>query len=171
MRSDSLVVMRASPAVVRKPDQVVGRRGEGEDPIDERTAAMVELAQHADRLHPAEDLLHELPLPLADGVARHAASCGRRSRCRRGLGVLRHVRRDAQRAAASCTKSRVSYSLSPPIVIAAASGSSPSISSAASRSAVPVAAVTSAFDDQPVPILHQHVAQIAELRFVARAPS
>jgi len=41
----------------------MGRR-EGDDPIDAFAAAMPELAQPADGLQPAEDLLDQLPLPL-----------------------------------------------------------------------------------------------------------
>ena len=53
-------------------DQVVRRRGEGHDPIDEGAAAMAQLSQPAHRLHPAEDLLDQLPFLLADGIARVA---------------------------------------------------------------------------------------------------
>jgi hypothetical protein len=42
-------------------DQIVGSRREGHDPIDEFAAAMAELAQPADGLQPAEDLLNQLP--------------------------------------------------------------------------------------------------------------
>src|SRR5207302_8162869 len=45
-------------------DQVVRRGGEGHDPIDQCTAAVSQLAQPADRLHPAEDLLNQLSFPL-----------------------------------------------------------------------------------------------------------
>ena len=50
-------------------DQVIRRSREGDDPIDAGAAAMPELAQPADGLQPAEDLLDQLPLPLADRVA------------------------------------------------------------------------------------------------------
>ena len=77
-----------------QPDQVVGRGGEGHDPIDERVAAMSQLAQPTDGLQPAEDLLDEFPSPLTDGVARVP----------RGPAVdgaafhlLRDVRRETQR--------------------------------------------------------------------------
>src|SRR5439155_11410750 len=49
-------------------DQVVRRGREGDDPIDACTAAMPKLAQPADGFQPAEDLLDQLPLLLADGV-------------------------------------------------------------------------------------------------------
>src|SRR4051812_37594314 len=54
------------------PHDVVRRRGEGEDPVDERSAAMPELPEAPDRLHPPEALLDELPLLLTDGVPRVA---------------------------------------------------------------------------------------------------
>ena len=54
---------------IAPPDQVVRRRGEGKDPVDESAAAMAELAEQADRFHPAEGLLDQFPLPLAHGVA------------------------------------------------------------------------------------------------------
>src|SRR5258708_26521504 len=52
-----------------EPDQVVGRGGEGDDPIHEESAAVPQLAQAADRFHPAKDLLDQFPFSLADGVA------------------------------------------------------------------------------------------------------
>ena len=52
-----------------QPDQVVRGGGEGHDPIDAFTAAVAQLPQPADGLHPAEDLLDQLPFPLTDCVA------------------------------------------------------------------------------------------------------
>src|SRR5512132_2011273 len=63
---------RQQPA---QPDDVVGGSGEGEDPGDERPAAMAQLPQPADRFHPPEALLHQLAFLLTDrvpGVARRA---------------------------------------------------------------------------------------------------
>ena len=40
---------------IPQPDQVIGGGGEGELPIHQGDAAMPELAQAADGLHPAED--------------------------------------------------------------------------------------------------------------------
>ena len=48
--------------------QVVGRAGEGEDGGRLGLAAVAQLAQPADRLHPAEGPLDELAPALADGV-------------------------------------------------------------------------------------------------------
>src|SRR5688572_24475008 len=52
------------------PHDVVRRRGEGEDPLDERPAAMAQLPKPPDGLHPAEALLDQLSLLLTDRVAR-----------------------------------------------------------------------------------------------------
>src|SRR5216684_5985299 len=73
--------------------QVVGRRGEGHDPIDETASTMPQLPQPADRLHPTKDLFNQLPFLLADqvaGVSRGAAVDGA------AFDLLRDVRRDAQ---------------------------------------------------------------------------
>src|SRR4026208_4737 len=75
-----------------KPHQVVGRRMEREDPIDERSTAMMELAQQAAGLPPPEGLLDQLPFSLADRIA--GMPC--RARVDRtaaavGLRILRHM--------------------------------------------------------------------------------
>src|SRR5437899_8884388 len=54
------------------PYQVVGRRREQTLPVHPTSAAVAELAQPADRLHPAEDLFNPFPRALADRVARMA---------------------------------------------------------------------------------------------------
>ena len=76
-----------------QPDQIVGGRGEGDDPVDQFAAAVSELPQAADGFHPTEDLLDQFPLPLADGVARMP----RRAIVDPRSGVLLgHMRRDAE---------------------------------------------------------------------------
>ena len=55
---------------IPQPDQVIGGGGEGELPIHQGDAAMPELAQAADGLHPAEDLFHEFSCPLTHVIAR-----------------------------------------------------------------------------------------------------
>src|SRR6266850_5693399 len=76
-------------------DQVVRRGGEGDDPIDEFATAMPELAQTADGLQPAKDLLDQFPFLLADRVA----GMPRGPLVDRAAGnLLRDVRRDAERA-------------------------------------------------------------------------
>src|SRR4051812_43544392 len=54
------------------PDQVVGGRREQKLPVHPTSAAVAELAQPADGLHPAEDLFNAFPRALADRVARMA---------------------------------------------------------------------------------------------------
>src|SRR5205085_7214357 len=53
-----------------QPHQVIRGGGEGDRPVDPLAAAMPQFAEQADRLQPAEDLLHEFPFLLADRVAR-----------------------------------------------------------------------------------------------------
>ena len=53
-------------------DQVIRRGGEEKLPIDPRAAAMVELAQIPDGLHPAEDFFDALTSALTEIVARVA---------------------------------------------------------------------------------------------------
>src|SRR6476646_10560370 len=50
--------------------EVIGRRAEGEDPIDEAAAAMAEFTQQGDGLQPAERLLNELPPAMTEPIAR-----------------------------------------------------------------------------------------------------
>src|SRR4249919_2750666 len=53
-----------------EPDQVIGCRRKGQDPVDQLAATMPQLAQPTDRLHPAEDLLDQFPFALTDRIAR-----------------------------------------------------------------------------------------------------
>src|SRR5687768_5105237 len=75
-------------------DQVVRRGREGDHPIDAFAAAMPELAQPAHGLQPAEDLLDQLPLLLADRVT--GMMTGPIVDGAAG-GLLRDMRRDPQR--------------------------------------------------------------------------
>src|SRR5687767_7103781 len=76
-------------------DQVISRRREGHDPIDELTAAVPQRAQPADGLHPPEDLLDQLPLLLANRVPRITSGPVVDGAA---LDLLRDVGRDAQGA-------------------------------------------------------------------------
>src|SRR4029453_13126261 len=78
-----------------QPYQVVGRRGERHDPIHPFAAAVPQLAQAADGLHPAEDLLDQLPFALTDPIAR--MPCGAPVDTRASV-LLGHVRRNPQLA-------------------------------------------------------------------------
>ena len=55
---------------IPQADQVIGRGGESELPIDEWDAAMPELAQTTDGLHPPKDLFHEFSFPLTHVITR-----------------------------------------------------------------------------------------------------
>ncbi len=101
----------ASAGKVAEPDEVVGRGDEEEVPLDAIAAAMPQLAQAADRLHPAEDLFDPFADALTHGVAgwrvvrRSIALWGFCATC----GVIPSCRVVA-------TQSYVSYNLSAPTV-------------------------------------------------------
>src|SRR5215470_8637987 len=50
--------------------QIVGRAGEGEDPIHLADSTMPQLAHQRNRLQPPEAFFDSLPLSLAHGIAR-----------------------------------------------------------------------------------------------------
>src|SRR5258708_13224117 len=54
---------------VPRAHQVVGRRGEREHPLHPRLAAMPQLLQQPNRLHPTKNLFHAFPHALPDFVA------------------------------------------------------------------------------------------------------
>jgi hypothetical protein len=72
-------------------NQVIGRRGKRDDPVDELPAAVPQLPQ-ATGLHPTKHLLDELASSLADGVAR----VPRRPAINRAVGLLREMRSKLQ---------------------------------------------------------------------------
>ena len=59
---------------IPQAEQVIGRGGESELPIDEWDAAMPELAQTTDGLHPPKDLFHEFSFPLTHVITRMGMS-------------------------------------------------------------------------------------------------
>ena len=76
---------------IPQADQVIGRGGESELPIDEWDAAMPELARTTDGLHPPKDLFHELSFPLTHVITRMP---GGPTINRTPADLLRHVGRD-----------------------------------------------------------------------------
>ena len=76
---------------IPQADQVRGRGGESELPIDEWDAAMPELAQTTDGLHPPKDLFHEFSFPLTHVITRMP---GGPTINRPPADLLRHVGRD-----------------------------------------------------------------------------
>src|ERR1700679_1009403 len=80
---------------IPQPNQVVGRRCEGEHPTNSLPPAMLCLAQAGDCLDPAEDLLDAFALALADNVTLVPRGA-RINRARSILVfILGHVRRHA----------------------------------------------------------------------------
>ena len=77
---------------IPQPDQVMrAAAAKGELPIHEGDAAMPELAQAPDGLHPSKDLFHEFPFPLTDVIARMPRGP---AIDRAPADLLRHVGRD-----------------------------------------------------------------------------
>lgn len=73
-------------------NEIIGARGENEEPLHQPAAAMAGLAQAADRLHPTEAFLDALAFDRADAIAGMPG--GARVDCRAAVGVvLRDVRR------------------------------------------------------------------------------
>src|SRR5215469_8550753 len=118
--------------------QIVGGACEGENPIHFAHSAMANFAHQRDRLQPTEALFDPLPLSLAEGIPQmpHGAPVNRAAAA--ASVVLCHMR-VTHRFRHSLTKSRVSNPLSPPAVTVFVPGICSSITSAASRSAVPLA--------------------------------
>src|SRR5688572_18441785 len=88
------VAVRLSPSYRRherpQSHDVIRRSGEGEDPIDQCSAAMAQLPEEADRFHPAERFLDTLPAPLTVRIATRACC----ATVDRAVGLLlRDVRR------------------------------------------------------------------------------
>src|SRR6476646_3960911 len=147
------------------PYQVVDCRGEQKLPVHPTSAAVTELTQPADRLHPAEDFFNPFPGALADRVARMP----RRARIERAtVLLLRDVRRGLQRA------QRV-YETSGVVRFVAADGD-PSLRQTRDETRGGVAFAGAGrghdarIDDQTVPILHQHFAEIGQLGLVSLRP-
>ena len=66
-------------------DEIVRGRGEDEDPVHSGDAAVTQLPEQADGLHPPEDLFDALPNPLTHRIARML----RRPGIDRPAGLLR----------------------------------------------------------------------------------
>src|SRR6516165_7517743 len=87
---------------VAHSNQVVGSSGQGKHPADSARAAMSRLTHHADRFHPAEDLLDPLPCSEAQLVAAMSG----RAAIEGGGGLLAHMRGNS-RGAKRVDKSRL----------------------------------------------------------------
>src|SRR6266404_5730388 len=162
-------VARSSPAAscwcgrqVAQSDQVVGRQCEAEHPIDSRNSAMAGLAQPAYGLDPAEDLFHSLTLALTNHVARMASGAlvnntGWLAREVRGNRMLAHF---------------LNKLLAVIALVGTQGDAMPARNLLYHRQrrlwfGAPGSLSYAAVDRQPMAILHQHMAGIAELRLLA----
>ena len=129
-------------AQVPHTHQVVGGTGEGEYPVHLENPAMPHFPQQRDRLQPAETFFDALPLSLADGIARVARGARIDGAAASPPMVLCHVGCDSQMAAFGHEIRRIV-----PFVPAGChrlrTQIRSSITSAAWRSAVPLASNTS----------------------------
>ena len=143
------------------PDQIVCSSGEEKLPVYARPAAMMKLSQSADGFHPAEDFLDALPRALTQVVA---AVPRRASVERVALGLAGDVRRRIELPQrldeAAC-------------VIAFVGSDGYTTSGQTGDQADGGVALTGSgrrhharVDDEPVAILHEHFAQVGELRLV-----
>src|SRR5581483_4788743 len=78
---------------VSQAHQIVGRAGQGEDPVHFADTAMPNLAHQGNRLQPAEALFDPFPLPLAKGVTSMPRGATINRAAAATFVVLRHVRR------------------------------------------------------------------------------
>ena len=118
--------------------QIVGRAGEGKNPVHLAHSAMPNLAHQRNRFQPSEALFNALPFSLTDGITCVPRGATINRAAARAFVVLRHLRRHLQVPALFHEVPRVE-----PFVSATVTGRVPgsfsSMISAASRSAVPLA--------------------------------
>lgn len=144
-RWSSLAALRRAPHGAN-PHQVVSRRRECECPADPVGASQFCLPHRPDRLHPAEHLLD----PFTDAQARSVRGVPGCALVQRTAALLgRDVRRDA-RFAKSLDEIADVVAAGATECTAAFFPSLPSISRAASRSAVPVASVSRVSTTKPL---------------------
>jgi hypothetical protein len=88
---------------VSHPHQVVSRGSEGEHPADPHLPAMPRLTHHANRLHPAKDLLDPLARSQGQFVATvPGRACIERTRLLRALADVRRHTRGAKPVDETC---------------------------------------------------------------------
>src|SRR6201987_1104863 len=151
---------------LRNTNEIVGRGGEHEEPLDQAAATMPGLAQTADRLDPPEWFFDPLALDRADTIAGMPGRARIDRRAAVGV-VLRDMRRAAALAATGDTVGGV-------IVLVGAHG--------AARLGIVLDHVEGGrslrrtvglgearIDDQPVAVLHHQMPHVAELGLLASA--
>ena len=143
-------------------DQVVDRQGKAEDPIDQCAPAMAGLNQPADRLKPAEDLFYQFALALTQRVAPMPGST-----LVDNSGLLeREMRSDLMLA------QFLNQLFAVVTFVSAQRHPMPARNPLHHRHrrlrfGPPASLGYAAVDHQPVAILHQHMAGVAELGFLA----
>ena len=149
---------------IPQADQVIGRGGESELPIDEWDAAMPELAQTTDGLHPPKDLFHEFSFPLTHVITRMP---GGPTINRTPADLLRHVGRDVPDADIG-DEARHIVAL---VCSDRAARRRAGLQQQCRRLAFggPRRVGRTDVGDEPMPIIQQHVAQIRQLRLLPLA--
>src|SRR5262245_31217742 len=154
---------RGSEGKIAHPNQIVGGSGQSEHPADSARAAMSRLTHHADRLHPAEDLLDPLARPetqLVTAMSGGAAIEG-------GGGLVAHMRGNS-RCAKRVDKSDLVESSVRTQGDAPAFGK---VSDHLQRGVSLGEAIglgESGVEDQAVTVLHQNMPEVGQLRLCAR---
>src|SRR5246127_5826360 len=151
---------------LRNTNEIVGRGGEHEEPLDQAAATMPGLAQTADRLDPPEWFFDPLALDRAETIAEMSGRAPIDRRATVGV-VLRDMRRAAALAATGDKVGGV-------IVLVGAHG--------AARLGIVLDHVEGGrslrrtvglgearIDDQPVAVLHHQMPHVAELGLLASA--
>ena len=136
-------------AQVSHAHQIVGGTSEGEDPVHFAHPAMPNLPHQRDRLQPAETFFDPLPLSLADAITRVPGGAPINRASASPSQVLRHVRRHPQVPALRHETERV-VAFVPAHRHRLVPGILSIMTSAASRSAVPLAWNTSLFTISPL---------------------
>ena len=129
--------------------QIVGCASKGKHPVHLAHSTMSYFPQQRDRLQPPETFLDPLPFLLADAVTGMPRRAPINRTAAAPTVILRDMRRHPQMAAL-VHEVQVSKPLSPPTVSGCVPPSRSSITSAVSRSAVPLASQTSAFTISPL---------------------
>ena len=149
---------------IPQPDQGIGGGGEGELPIHQGDAAMPELAQAADGLHPAEDLFHEFSFPLTHVIARMPRGP---TVDRTPADLLRHVGRDVLDAHVGNEARHIVALVRPDRAARGGAGLQQQHRRVAFGG--PRRVGRADVGDTPLSIVQQHVAEIRQLGFLAFA--
>src|SRR6266850_2552449 len=148
-------------------DQVVSCGGEDEDPVHSFSATMAQLAQQSNRLQPTEDLFDPFALLLTNLIALVARGATIDRRFAIGV-VLGHVRRYLQFAQVFHQRARVIVLVAPQRYSAVAANLCREVQCGVALGGA-VRWRHASRDRQAITILHQQMAEVAQLRFFAFA--